>query len=319
MPPNFHGRLKSASAAEQYLTQQLANVQSSLTKANNELAEYQSQTGDLDVPENARSVIAELSQYEVQRTAIKLQQQALKKLATEMANTSNSLDPYLVSQASDGVLEQLANTLASAESLLHADRVQYTANSTLVQVQGATVSNIKNSIRTLVDNDLSLAEENLSNINSLISDFEKKLKEMPGKSLRIVELSRSSDVYGQLYIMLMQKKEEAAVSKATTIIDTRIVAPAETPLTATKPKAARTVATGFVAGIFAGVLFVLGRYFLSDRFENEEQIARAVQLPIYAIIPKRSRNDVSAGIFSKQNNDAFSETFRLLQNQPLPT
>ena len=118
---------ESASATEQYLAQQLENVRLSLAKANYDLATYQSQTGDLDVSENVQAMIKELSQYEVQRTNLQLQQQALEKLSNEMADTSHSLNPFIVSQTNDLVLGQLANSLANAEALLQAHRVQFTS------------------------------------------------------------------------------------------------------------------------------------------------------------------------------------------------
>lgn len=306
---------ESASATEQYLAQQLKNVRLSLAKANYDLATYQSQTGDLDVSENVQAMIKELSQYEVQRTNLQLQQQALEKLSNEMADTSHSLNPFIVSQTNDLVLGQLANSLANAEALLQAHRVQFTSELTDVKVQEATIANIEGSIRTLVSNDLILAQDSLKTINSLIDNYQQKLKGIPEQSLRITELSRASDVYGQLYILLMQKKEEAEVSKATTIVNTRVVAPAELPFGASQPKAMRTVSTGFAIGGLFGILLVIGQHLLSDRFESKEDIYRSISAPIYALVPRRSTRDMSSGVFSKWNRDAFSEAFRLLRSR----
>ena len=50
----------------------------------------------------------------------------------------------------------------------------------------------------------------------------------------------------------MQKEEEAEVSKAATIVDTRIVTPAEIPLSAITPQAMTTVLSGLFLGVFAG-------------------------------------------------------------------
>ena len=189
------------------------------------------------------------------------------------------------------------------------------ASSTDVKVQEATIANIEGSIRTLVSNDLILAQDSLKTINSLIDNYQQKLKGIPEQSLRITELSRASDVYGQLYILLMQKKEEAEVSKATTIVNTRVVAPAELPFGASQPKAMRTVSTGFAIGGLLGILLVIGQHLLSDRFESKEDIYRSISAPIYALVPRRSTRDMSSGVFSKWNRDAFSEAFRLLRSR----
>ena len=67
---------------------------------------------------------------------------------------------------------------------------------------------------------------------------------MPAESLKVIALQRSTDVLGQLYVLLMEKQEQAQVSKAATIINTRIVTPADMPLKPTSPKVMVTVLFG---------------------------------------------------------------------------
>ena len=106
-----------------------------------------------------------------------------------------------------------------------------------VQVQQATVAKIEDSIRTLVANDLRQTSANLQQMDQTIARFNTRLRAMPAESLQVVALKRSSDVYGQLYVLLMQKAEEAAVSKAATVVNSRVVVPAVLPLEAAQPRA----------------------------------------------------------------------------------
>ncbi len=64
----------------------------------------------------------------------------------------------------------------------------------------------------------------------------------------MIALTRLNDVFGQLDVVLIKKEEEAEVSEAETIVDTRVVTPAEFPMTATTPKAA--LLTGLFLGAF---------------------------------------------------------------------
>jgi tyrosine-protein kinase Etk/Wzc len=307
-------KTESASTMQNFVANQLNNVHASLTNADQNLAKYQSQTGILDVPENARSLIDRLSNYEVQRTSALLQQAALRQLSTEIAHPSKSLNPYLVSQTNDPVLGLLAGQLASAETQLQALSTQFTDNTTEVQIQAASVAKIEDSIRTLVNNNLAMANGNLANIDRLIAQFEAQIKTMPSESLRVISLTRASDVFGQLYVLLMEKGEEAEVAKAATIVNTRIVTPAEIPLTATKPKATTTVLFGMLLGLFAGVAAVLGQRALSGRFQSDDEIRRLVPLPVYGLLPLQSRNEITTGIFAIHQQSPFAEAFRLLRS-----
>lgn len=307
-------KTQSASVTEGFISNQLATITDQLDHSDRNLAAYQSQTGILDVPTNAKAVIEQLSQYEVQHSTFQLQQEVLQQLAGEIANAKGGLNPYLVSQANDVVLGQLSTALSNAEVNLEALRVRFTASAPEVQAAEATVSRIEQSIRTLVSNDLTLATDNLANSDRLIAQYQKELKTMPAQSLRVITLERSSNVYGSLFVFLMQKKEEAEVSKAATIINTRVVSPPELPLKASKPNAVTSIFLGLFAGLFLGIVIALGQRALSDRFQTDQEIRRAIPLPVYGLIPRRSRKEAAESIFSERPNSPFAEAFRLLRS-----
>jgi capsular exopolysaccharide synthesis family protein len=307
-------KTQSASVTEDFISRQLKTITDQLDLSDRNLAAYQSQTGLLDVPSNAKAVIEQLSQYEVQRSTFQLQEEVLQQLADEIAHPAGDLNPYLVSQANDVVLGQLAGSLSSAEVELQALRVRFTGDAPEVQAAAASVARIEESIRTLVSNDLKLSADNLANSNRLIAQYEQQLRGMPAQSLRVITLERSSNVYGSLFVLLMQKKEEAEVSKAGTIINTRIVTPPELPLRATKPNASSAVLLGLFAGLFIGIAMALGARALSGKFQTDDEIRRAASLPLYGLIPRRSRAEGSVSVFSSRPQSPFAESFRLLRS-----
>jgi tyrosine-protein kinase Etk/Wzc len=306
-------KTESASTTESFVTQQLAKVSAALTEADKNLAEYQSQTGIVDVPENSQTVINQLSQYQTQRNTLELQRETLQQLDTEFSKRQGSFDPYLVSQSNDTVLSGLTNTLSEAEVKLAQLRGQFTDNSPDVKLQQAQVAELEGSIRTMVRNDLTSANDSLANLDKIIAKLQEQIKAMPAESLKVVSLQRSTDVLGQLYVSLMEKEEQAQVSKAATIINTRIVTPADMPLGPTSPKAVITVIFGALVGLVAGIAVVFGQRAFSGRFESEDEIRVAVRLPIYGAVPRHPKLEFSGGIFGPKILNPFSESFRLLR------
>ncbi len=314
-------KTQSASVTEQFIADQLNNIQDRLSMADRNLAVYQSKTGILDVPTNAKEVLDQLTLYEEQRLNVQLQQKVLQQLADEIAHPVSDINPYLVSQTNflasqtnDLVLGQLAGSLSSAQAQLQALRVQFKDNAPEVKAEEASIGQIQDSIRTVVGNDLSLSVKSLADIDALISQFQSQLKLMPAESLQVIALSRSSDVYGGLYVLLMQKKEDAEVSKAGTIINTRVVTPPELPLTASKPNAGATILIGLFLGLFAGAALVLSQRALSDRFQTDDEIRRAVPLALYGLIPRRPRGEDGGSILPTRPQGVFAEAFRLLRS-----
>lgn len=305
-------KTQSASTTENFVSNQLKNVSAELSEADKNLASYQSKTGILDVPQNAQGILNQLAQYETQHTTLQLQRDALKQLAGELKHEHGTLNPYLVSQTNDTVLSALTTNLSNEELKLSDLQAQYTSISQNVQVEQTQVVELKSAIRETVNNDLVAADKNLANLNQIIRKFQDKIKEMPAESLKVISLQRSTDVLGQLYVLLMEKQEEAQVSKAATIINTRIVTPANMPLTPTSPKVIVTVLLGALGGLVIGIGLTLGRRTFSGRFESEEQIRLAVSLPIYAAIPRQAKGAITASIFGAARRSPFSESFRIL-------
>ncbi len=308
-------KTQSASTTENFVKGQLANVSASLESADQALAAYQSQTGIVDVPQNATTVISQLAQYETQRTTVRLQEEALQQLNDDLAHSAGPLNPYLVSQTNDNVLTSLTSELADADVKMDQLRVQFTDNAEEVKIEGAQIRRLETSIQAVVRNDLRAAEQNLQNLDAVIARFQGEMKQMPAESLKITSLRRSSDVLGQLYVLLMQKQEEAQVSKAATIIDTRIVTRAEMPNDATSPRAAITIVFGAFAGLVLGIALVFAQRAFSGRYESEQEVRAAINLPVYGSVPKLTKTELDMGVFGAEGRNSFSEAFRLLRGR----
>jgi tyrosine-protein kinase Etk/Wzc len=308
-------KTESASTTENFVTGQLANVSAALATADEKLADYQSQTGIVDVPQNAQSMISQLAQYETQRTTLQLQQEALQQLNNEIRHSQGPLNPnpYLLSQVNDSVLATLTSNLSDAETKLNQLRVQYTPYAMEVKMQNAQVDRMEESIRSIVRNDLVAATKNLAGLNAIINRLQGTIKQMPAESLRVISLKRSTDVLGQLYVLLMEKEEQARVSKAATIINTRIVTPADTPLFVTSPKAVINIVFGALVGLVVGAGLVFGQRAMSGRYETEDQIRSAVRLPVYGTVPRQLKSELGANVFGQEQRNPFSESFRLLR------
>jgi len=306
-------KTQSASTTENFVASQLLKVSQSLADADQNLAAYQAKTGIMEVPLNAQSVVTTMAQYQTQRSAMLLQVFALQELSNDLKQTSGPLNPYLASQADDTVLAGLTSALASSYVKLAALQTQYFDNAVEIQTQEAQIARQESAIKTIVENDLAAAQRNLAQLDQQIAGFQKQIASMPADSLRVISLQRSVDVLGKLYVLLMEKEQEAEVSKAETIVNTRIVTPAAAPTVATSPKAAISVVFGAFAGLVLGMALVFGQHAFSGRFESEEQVRKSVSLPVFAVVPTRAKAKAGAKFSGQERGEPFSEAFRLLR------
>jgi uncharacterized protein involved in exopolysaccharide biosynthesis/Mrp family chromosome partitioning ATPase len=302
-------KTQSASTTENFVATQLKKVSASLANADQNLAQYQAKTGIMEVPLNAQSVVTAMSQYQAQRSAMLLQVFALQELNNDLKRSRGPLNPYLASQANDTVLATLTSALADSYVKLAALQTQYFNNAAEIQTQEAQIARLESAIRTIAENDLAVAQRNLAQLDQQIAGFRHQIASMPADSLKVISLQRSVDVLGKLYVLLMEKEQEAEVSKAETIVNTRIITPAAPPDSATSPKGAISVVFGAFAGLVIGIALVFGQHAFSGRFESEEQVRKAVSLPVFAVVPKQLKLKFPV----QDRGEPFSEAFNLLR------
>jgi capsular exopolysaccharide synthesis family protein len=307
-------KTEAASETEGYLQQQLASVGAAMANADQKLAAYQAQTGILDVPENAKAIISRLSQYEVQRTNTELQRDALQNLLTEMNTPGKGLSPYLVSQTSDSVLQTLAADLAEAEVQMQALSVQYTGRTVAVQSQQASIDQLQSAIRTVVENDLALADSNLAKVDGMISQFDDELKTIPQESRKVTQLTQSSEIYDQLYTLLSQKAEEADISRASTVNDTRVASPAEIPLQPARPRPVVTILAGTLMGLLTGFAFAFGKRAVSGKVQSAEEVTKLMRSPLYGMLPAHRHRSPQTKVYLERAQDPFTEAMRFVRD-----
>ena len=308
---------EAASVTESFVADQLAKVSRQLAEADRSLSDYQAQTGIIDPQQSAQAAVAQMIELRRQRSAQLLKMQALQELHAMLTAKRGAVDPYLISQTDDSVLSAFSTSLSQAQVKLSQLEAEYTPNAPDVKIQKAQVAQLRTSISELIENDLIAATASLAQIDKLIASYRDQLMNQPAESLKVEALKRTSDQLGQLSEVLTQKAEQAQISKAAAISDTRIVTPSQLPLGATSPRPAITVIAGALAGFIAGVALVFGQHTFSGRFESEEQIRRTIALPVYGAVPRQGPaplgGAVQASLPGPGTFNAFSEAFQLIK------
>lgn len=310
-------KTEAATVTETFVTNQLAKVSQQSAEADRSLSNYQAQTGVIDPQQSAQAAVTQMGALQTQRGALMLKLQSLQQLHDQLSAGGDVGNQYLVSQADDPVLAALSTSLVQAEMKMSELGAEYIPTAPNMKIQAAQVAELRTATSTLIRNDMRAAERNLTDIDKLIASYRDDLQSQPAESLKVDALKRTADQLGQLNELLTQKAEQAQISEAATIIDTRIVTPSQLPLGATSPRLMITVIAGALAGLIAGIVLALAQNGFSGRYESEEQIRRSIALPVYGAVPRQtpalpagtSRTSLSLpGSFN-----AFSEAFQLIK------
>ncbi len=173
---------------------------------------------------------------------------------------------------------------------------------------------IKNLRSTIINNIISIKKDLTIKRNAdeeLRTNIESRMRTIPRQERELVEMVRQSSVKENLYLYLMQKREESIISLSVTIPNGEIVEPAKSDSRPSSPK------KYFILGLSLaiGTLIPTGLVFIMELFYNkirmEDDLNSHTDVPVGGLIPHSSTKDNL--VVSANSRTAESEMFRLLR------
>jgi tyrosine-protein kinase Etk/Wzc len=312
-----------ASAAENFVTDRLEMMRDSLDTTEKRLSDYRSTTPGVVMENEAEAMVNQIGHFEEQRVAARLQVAALWKLRQALKYPEGNIESALVGELDDKVLAEFASTLSKARQELTSAEVRYGRTSLEAMKIREHVETQLSMVRNYVTTRMGRAQDNLSKLNDVITQYETKLQAVPGAEFGLSRLARDSDVFRRIYSYLLEQQQQMAITKASTVSRNRVLDLPEPTYAEDTPKLALRLSSGLL-GVLLGALVVVVRYLLASTFQSEADVRRTLAaFPILAAIPgPRKRNRPQEPRADAPSSDAialdprsgYAEAFRLLRS-----
>lgn len=117
-------------------------------------------------------------------------------------------------------------------------------------------------------------------MNKISSGYEGSIRDIPGQERKYVSIKRQRDNKESLYVYLLQKREEVALSYASTLKDARIVENAYVGNPDSKKKGPLTLA--LLAGLILPITLITSRDALRNRILTIKDIESGTSAPVIA-------------------------------------
>jgi tyrosine-protein kinase Etk/Wzc len=312
---------ENATAAEEFVTRQLGSLRSSLDQTERKLAEYRSSTQGVVLDNEAAAMIGQIAKYEEQRVAARLEVAALSDISQVLKSPNPPIEAFLFGEANDSVLASMATSLAEARRQLTDLQERFNAAAPDVRQQQAQMNAQLRMIRGYVSNRLGRAQESLKSLDAVIAQFETKLKSVPGAELGLAQLARESEVYSRLYSFLLERQQQTAIAKASTVSHNRVLDAPQASMRESAPKLPLRLGS-LLIGLLAGAAIVLVRRFVAVTYQSEAETRRSASgVPVFASVPReiasfggarKARRLEPAELWTNPHS-AFAESFRTLR------
>jgi tyrosine-protein kinase Etk/Wzc len=172
----------------------------------------------------------------------------------------------------------------------------------LATLRGSIVSNID-----AMEKDLRITRNALQSKERQIIG---RIRNIPRQERQLVEIQRLQSVKQNLYLYLLQKREESELSKAVSVANNRIVEPAR-PAGQVAPVRRNVFALGVGGGFVLPLLVISLLQALNTKVRNVEDIRRHTRMPILGLINHSTESYPVA--VSKKSRTVISEMFRLIR------
>ena len=298
----------------EFIDERIRVINTELGTTETELADYMQRAGLTDLSANAQIALKENSEYDQKRAENTNQLRLVSYLREYIMNPDhvNEVIPAnvgLTDVTLANIISQYNEMMIERKRLLRTSKV----NSPVVVNLDASIAVARKTVVATVESLEKALQITRKNLDVEAGKFRTQISNTPKQERELRDISRQQEIKSELYLMLLQKREENAITLAAKANNGRIVEEARASKRHVFPQKRNSLMAAFLFGL----IFPLGCIWLyrSLRFkiESRADIERITDAAIVGDIPL-VKDQTSVCIVVRENrNGLMEETFRNLR------
>lgn len=307
-----------AMKSAEFIEDRIRIINEELGSTETQLADFKQKSGLTDLTSDAQLALQENSKYEQQRienqTQIRLVE-FLRDYINNPANTDEVIPANVGLQDQDlsKVIDQYNTLLIERKRLLRTS----SENNPAVINMNTGIEATRHNVQTTVASVLKGLQITKADIERQARKFEGRISSAPQQEKEFLSIARQQEIKAQLYIMLLQKREENAITLAATATNGRIIEEALPDKDPVSPRKKVIALAALLLGLAIPVGVVYLRDLLKYKIENRDDVERITSVGILAELPKCTKPEHGAIVVRENKNDIMEETFRGLRTNLL--
>jgi tyrosine-protein kinase Etk/Wzc len=309
---NIADKNKVVANTIQFINDRLEGLAAELEDVEGTVAKYKQQTGITDVNSDVQMYLEQTGQYNQQLAGQDIQLSVLQ-----------SIESYLRKQGSDYELvpstlgvedETLQNMISQFNNLqLERTRILRTANPSnpIVVNINEQLGGLRGSILENIQNMKRGVQVTRNNLRANSGMYQSKIQSVPGVEKDLLEIKRQQGVKENLYLYLLQKREESTLSLQATGTNSKVI---DHPKASSAPVSPKSQLVYLCALIFGLGLPFSGLYLREMMNEKIETLADVEKLTNAPVLGEINHSDSKGNIVVRKNSrNIISEFYRLIR------
>lgn len=305
-----------ATKTKEFINDRLSEIGSELSATEADLEHFKKSNELINLANDATTALQSTTNYQKEQVDIETQITLVNSLIEYVSSPQNQ---FQVIPSGLGIKDNLLNTQITKynESLLQYNRLVKSGgenNPTVAKLAdeiNSTLLAVQQSLRNILA-DLRIQKRSIDNQYALFSG---KISSTPTHERILNDIGRQQEIKAQLYLTLLQKREENLISLASTATKAKWL---DRPFLMGKVSPKSHII--LLIALILGLAIPLGIFYLIEmlrfRIEGQADVEKLTDLPLLADIPlshKLAGSDKRAIVVSENSNNTMEECFRGLR------
>lgn len=297
-----------AQKTAEFINERISIISKELGSTEKDLESFKRGAGITDLTSDAQIALTGSAEYEKKRVENQTQINLLQDLQKYMQNEGYEVLPSNIGLQDVNLaaaINRYNDVLVERKRLL---RTSTENNPTIINLD-TSISAMKENVQVSLDRVLRGLFITKADLDREANRYSRRISEAPGQEREFVSIARQQEIKAGLYLMLLQKREENAITLAATANNAKIIDEAiadEAPVSP-KGKMIYLIALVLGVGIPVGVIYMLE--LTKFKIEGRADVEKLTSVPIIGDIPLTDEKQGAIAVFENQNN-LMSETFR---------
>ena len=297
-----------AQKTAEFINERIGIISKELGSTEQDLENFKRSAGITDLTSEAQIALTGNAEYEKKRVENQTQINLVIDLQRYMKGNEYEVLPSnigLRDAASAGAIDRYNEMLVERKRLL---RTSTENNPTIINLD-TSIRAMRSNVQATLDATLKGLQITKDDLAREANRYSRRINDAPTQERQFVSIARQQEIKAGLYLMLLQKREENAITLAATANNAKIIDEALADDNPVSPKRMMIYLAALVLGMGlpVGIIYLIG--LTKFKIEGRADVEKLTSLPIIGDVPLADEKSGSIAVFENKNN-LMSETFR---------
>jgi tyrosine-protein kinase Etk/Wzc len=297
----------------EFIDQQLSNISGTLGRSEQQLQNFRSSFDVMNIDEKTRTLSNQI--FEMERTIDDAESDyqtlfTINEYFEDNKDAVNFVAPSLLGLQDEvliSLIQEMAQLTTERMDLINRNQLKSPRLKTLNQ----NIDNIKRVITESLNLRIRRAENDLRKAEEELANLQLEYSRLPQTQRRLTGLEREFSITDAAYTALLDKRIEAQIARVSSESDCKVIEPVRY-MGITAPNPMKTVALAIMLGLLFPLLYVLARFFLTDRINNIDEINSFSNLRQVGMIPLTDSREEN--VIVHEPHTPISESFHRVKS-----